>query len=55
MPAETPSASFTNTASTSASTASGGRPLLTAMALMGLPSATMPRSSSSAGVRPPLE
>ena len=53
VPAETPSASFTKTASTSASTASGGRPLATAMALIGLPSATMPSSSSSAGDSPP--
>ena len=53
VPAETPSASLTNTASTSASTASGGRRLAAAMALIGLPSATMPRSSSSGGVRPP--
>ena len=54
VPAETPSASLTKTASTSASMASAGSWRATAMALIGLPSATMLRSSSSAGVRPPF-
>src|ERR1700683_4319365 len=55
VPAETPSASLTKTASTSASTASGGNPLVTAIALIGLPSATMESNSSSAGGRAPSE
>ncbi len=52
-PAETPAASFRNTASTSASTASGGTFRAAAIALMGLPSAIRPSSSSSAGASPP--
>ena len=55
LPADTPSASLTKTASTSASMASGAVRRATAMALIGLPSATMLSSSSSARVRPPGE
>ena len=47
------SASFTNVASTSASTASAVIRRATAMALIGFPSAIMPSSSSSARVKPP--
>ena len=53
LPAETPSASLTKTASTSASAAAGGTPRAAAIALIGLPSATMDRSSSSSGDSPP--
>ena len=55
LPADTPSASLTNTASTSASTASGAVRRAAAMALIGLPSAIRLSSSSSAGVSPPGE
>ena len=55
FPDATPAASLTKTASTSASTASGGTCLATAMALIGLPSAIMLSSSSSAGRSPPGE
>ncbi len=53
VPAETPWASLKKSASTCASTASGVVRWAAAMALMGLPSATIPNSDSSAGVRPP--
>ena len=51
-PDATPAASLTKTASTSASTASGGSRRAAAMALIGLPSAIMPSSSSSAADEP---
>ncbi len=53
LPADTPWASVTNTASTSAATACGGTCRIAAMALMVRPAAIRPSSSSSAGVRPP--
>ncbi|MGD0928713.1 MAG: hypothetical protein ABR926_26380 [Streptosporangiaceae bacterium] len=54
-PDATPAASLTKTASTSALIASGGTRLATAIALIGLPSAIMPSSSSSAGASLPGE
>ena len=53
VPAETPWASLTNSASTWVSTASGVVRWAAAMALMGLPSATQFNSVSSESVRPP--